>query len=110
MGLFDKIAKIFTGGDEEPLDNSHSEDVYLDFSRDLTRTQQEVYDAVRAMPGGTAREFGFLYFPEDWRIPGRRLKELVDLGLVVEGECRRNNDTEILVKTYYPATAEMLGV
>ena len=105
MGLLDKITSLFSGG----VDKLEPENVSLDLSRDLTRTQQEVYDAVREMPGATARELGFEFFEEDWRIPGRRLKELVDLGLVFEGEPRRNEDTEILVHTYFPVTYEQMG-
>lgn len=99
MGFIDRFLKLsyFTSIEEVP-----EEEQSIDISNDLTPTQQEVYDAVRAFPGATARELGFRKFPEDWRIPGRRLRELVNKGLVEIGEKRRNNDTLIEVLTYYP--------
>jgi hypothetical protein len=84
------------------IKEDYEPDLAIDVSVDLTPTQQDVYDAVRHMPGATARELGFTFFPEDWRIPGRRLKELVDKGLVENGEKRRNQDTKIEVLTYFP--------
>ena len=102
MGWWDNIRKRLQGVTvhEIPL-----EDMAVDMATDLTPTQQEVYDAVRRAPGATARELGMSYFPEDWRIPGRRLKELIDKGLVELGDKRRNEDTKIEVLTYYPVDA-----
>jgi hypothetical protein len=99
MNFFSKVRRIFKGDNIEELP---LEEQAVDVSRDLTPTQQDVYDAVRAFPGATARELGFKKFPEDWRIPGRRLRELVDKGLVEIGDKRRNDDTQIEVLTYYP--------
>ena len=101
MGFFNKVKRILRLDDFE-LVELPSEEQAIDMGRDLTPTQQDVYDAVRALPGATARELGFKKFPEDWRIPGRRLKELVDKGLVEIGQKRRNGDTQIEVLTYYP--------
>jgi hypothetical protein len=68
----------------------------------LTIAQSRVYDSVCELSGSTARELGMLFFPEDWRIPGRRLKEIVDMGLVKVGRHRRRNlDTGFLANVYY---------
>lgn len=100
MGFWDRLKRLATG--DSPFDELPLEDQATDMSSDLTPTQQDVYDAVRRRPGATARELGMVYFPEDWRIPGRRLKELSDKGLVEIGDKRRNEDTKIEVLTYYP--------
>lgn len=94
-GWWDRLKKLIKEDFEE-------KEIALDVSVDLTPTQQEVYDAVRRMPGATARELGLVYFVYDWRVPGRRLKELVNKGLIEIGERRRNKDTQIEVMTYYP--------
>lgn len=99
MSWWSKITKYIGGDFPEVLP---AEEQAVDMSADLTPTQQEVYDAVRCMPGATARELGLRFFPEDWRIPGRRLKELIDRGLIELGDKRRNQDTQIEVLTYFP--------
>lgn len=100
MNFFNKVRRMFNI--QEETEALPFEEQVVDISFDLTPTQQDVYDAVRAFPGATARELGFRKFPEDWRIPGRRLRELVNKGLVEIGEKRRNDDTQIEVLTYYP--------
>ena len=103
MGFWDRLQRVLKG--TSPFDAVPPEEQVVDISTDLTPTQQEVYDAVRRHPGATARELGMVDFPEDWRIPGRRLKELVNKGLIEIGDKRRNEDTKIEVLTYFPVDA-----
>jgi len=100
MNFFNKVRQIFNI--QNTTEELPFEEQVVDISFDLTPTQQDVYDAVRAYPGATARELGHRFFVIDWKIPGRRLKELVDKGLVEIGEKRRNEDTKIEVLTYFP--------
>lgn len=101
MNFWSKVRKLINTQRSENTE-LWEDDIAVDMSTDLTPTQQEVYNAVRKEPGATARELGLKYFPEDWRIPGRRLKELADKGLVEVGDKRRNEDTQIEVFTYFP--------
>ena len=101
MNFWNKVKRFIDTHRSEDVE-TWEDDIAVDISTDLTPTQQEVYNAVRREPGATARELGLKYFPEDWRIPGRRLKELADKGLIEVGTKRRNTDTQIEVFTYFP--------
>ena len=70
----------------------------------LTASQREVLDMVTAGAGMTARELGMQFSPEDWKKPGRRLRELIARGLVKEGSLREDRYTGYRVKTYFPAS------
>lgn len=77
--------------------NHHT--LYLDM---LTKSQREVYNMVCEHPYATARELGMLYCPDDWKRPGRRMRELVKIGVVLDTGKRACHHTGFLVSTYAP--------
>lgn len=68
----------------------------------LTPAQLEVYKMVLRNPNSTARELGVYNCPDDWKKPGRRMRELIDLGLVEVGQKRDCTITGYMVYTYAP--------